>query len=185
MTSLKINLFGEFRVWRGEELVESKEWDRQKTRSLLKLLLTRPGHIFSRDEIFEALWPGVSPKAAERSLRVTVSLLRRALEPNLGRGTDSRYVLQQKTGIHIRLPNADCWVDAWEFEGALQQKADNGPAGRRLRRGHGHEYQGSTQPGAGRVSGGGALRGVGDGGAPGVRRTANSPCSLVCPNAWR
>lgn len=55
MNSLGINLFGEFRVRRGEALIKSKEWDRQKTRSLLKLLLTRPGHVFSRDEIFEAL----------------------------------------------------------------------------------------------------------------------------------
>ena len=115
MVSLKINLFGEFRVRRGEELIESKEWDRQKTRSLLKLLLTRPGHVFSRDEIVEALWPGVSPKTAEKSLRVTVSLLRRALEPDLGRGADSRYVLQRRPGYSFDC-RADCWVDAWEFE---------------------------------------------------------------------
>jgi predicted ATPase/DNA-binding SARP family transcriptional activator len=115
VNSLKVNLFGEFRVQRGEELIESKEWDRQKTRSLLKLLLTRPGHVFSRDEIIESLWPGVSPKSAEKSLRVTVSLLRRALEPELGRGTDSRYVLQRQPGYTFDC-RADCWVDAWEFE---------------------------------------------------------------------
>lgn len=43
MASLKINLFGEFRVWRGGDLIKSEEWGRQKTRSLLKLLVTRPG----------------------------------------------------------------------------------------------------------------------------------------------
>ena len=58
MAALEIKLFGEFRVWRDGELIESEEWDRQKTRSLLKLLLTRPGHVFSKDEIVEALWPG-------------------------------------------------------------------------------------------------------------------------------
>lgn len=115
IASLKINLFGEFRVWRGEDLIESKEWDRQKTRSLLKLLLTRPGHTFSRDEIVEALWPGVAPKAAERNLRVMVSLLRRVLEPDLGRGSESRYVLQKRPGYTFDC-RADCWVDAWEFE---------------------------------------------------------------------
>jgi hypothetical protein len=40
---VKINLFGEFRVWRDGQPIEGKEWDRQKTRSLLKLLLTAPG----------------------------------------------------------------------------------------------------------------------------------------------
>ncbi|MGF1473374.1 MAG: BTAD domain-containing putative transcriptional regulator, partial [Rubrobacteraceae bacterium] len=115
MANLKVNLFGEFRVWRGEELIKSNEWDRQKTRLLLKLLLTRPGYTFSRDEIIEALWPGASPEAAERSLRVTVSLLRRALEPDLGRGSDSRYVLQRKPGYAFDR-RKDCWVDIWEFE---------------------------------------------------------------------
>ncbi len=52
---VKINLFGEFRVWRDGQPIEGNEWDRQKTRSLLKLLLTHPGQVFSRDEIMEVL----------------------------------------------------------------------------------------------------------------------------------
>ncbi len=60
MTELKISLFGEFRVWRDGELIRSEGWNRQKTRSLLKLLLTRPGRVFSKDEIIGALWPDVS-----------------------------------------------------------------------------------------------------------------------------
>ncbi|WP_047864865.1 ATP-binding protein [Rubrobacter aplysinae] len=112
---LQINLFGEFRVRRGEELVGSKEWGRQKTRSLLKLLLTRPGHVFSRDEIIDALWSGLTPDAAERSLRVTVSLLRRALEPDLGHGSASSYIHQKRPGYSFN-SDADCEVDAWEFE---------------------------------------------------------------------
>jgi DNA-binding SARP family transcriptional activator len=58
-TNLEISLFGEFRVWRGGDLIQSEEWNRRKTRSLLKLLLVRPGRAFPRDEILEALWPGV------------------------------------------------------------------------------------------------------------------------------
>src|SRR3712207_3549801 len=86
VSSLKIKLFGEFRVWQGQNPIEGEEWGRQKTRPLLKLLLTRPGRAFSRDEIMEALWPDMSPEAADRSLRATVSLLRRVLEPDLERG---------------------------------------------------------------------------------------------------
>ncbi len=55
------------------------------------------------------------PEAAERSLRVTVSLLRRALEPDLERGSDSRYVLQRQPG-YLFDRGAGCKVDAWEFE---------------------------------------------------------------------
>lgn len=113
--NLEISLFGEFRVWRGGNLIQSEEWNRRKTRSLLKLLLVRPGRVFPRDEILEALWPGVAPEAAERSLRVTVSLLRRALEPDLERGSDSHYVPQRQPG-YLFDREAGCKVDAWEFD---------------------------------------------------------------------
>jgi LuxR family transcriptional regulator, maltose regulon positive regulatory protein len=115
VAGLKIKLFGEFRVQRGEDLIERREWDGQKSRSLLKLLLTRPGHAFSGDEIIEALWPGVSPEAANRRLRITVSLLRRTLEPDLERGSDSRYVLRRRPG-YLFDRHSDCEVDAWELE---------------------------------------------------------------------
>lgn len=115
LAGLKINLTGEFRVWRGGDLVQNEEWNRRKTRSLLKLLLVRPGRTIPRDVILEALWPGVPPEAGGRSLRVTVSLLRRALEPDLERGSDSRYVLQRQPG-YLFDREAECEVDAWEFE---------------------------------------------------------------------
>ena len=121
MSSLKIKLFGEFEVRRGEDLIESREWDRQKTRSLLKLLLTRPGRTFSREEIIEALWPNVSPEAAEQSLRVTVSLLRKALEPGLERGSDSRYILLRRPG-YVFDSDSECEVDAWKVE-ELEKRA--------------------------------------------------------------
>ncbi|MGH3089902.1 MAG: AfsR/SARP family transcriptional regulator, partial [Rubrobacteraceae bacterium] len=122
MVGLRIKLFGEFRVWRGEDLIENEGWGRQKTRTLLKFLLTRPGRAFSRDEIMDSLWPDTPPKSAEKSLRVTVSLLRKALEPNLERGSDSRFVLQKRPGYAFE-SHPDCEVDAWSFE-EHRQKAE-------------------------------------------------------------
>ena len=132
--SLKVSMFGQFRVWRGETSIENGEWDRQKTRSLLKLLLTRPGRAFSKDEIFEALWPDLGPEAAGRSLRVTVSKLRKVLEPDLGRGTDSRYIFSQRPG-YLFDRQADCRVDAWEFEVRLKE-AEAYQGIRKFRRSH-------------------------------------------------
>ncbi|MGH3147988.1 MAG: ATP-binding protein, partial [Rubrobacter sp.] len=120
MGNLKIKLFGEFGVRRGENPVE--EWGGQKPRSLLKLLLTRPGRAFSKDEIVDALWPGVSLQDADRRLRITVSLLRRALEPDLERGSASRYVLSRRPGYSFN-EQADCEVDAWKFQ-EYRQRAE-------------------------------------------------------------
>ncbi|MGH3106435.1 MAG: ATP-binding protein [Rubrobacteraceae bacterium] len=115
MSRLRVQLFGEFRAWRGDTVIASEEWGRQKTRSLLKLLLTQPGRTFPREEILEALWLGTSPEAADHSLRTTVGLLRRALEPDLKRGPDSRYVLSKRPG-YLLDRRADWDVDAWRFE---------------------------------------------------------------------
>ena len=120
LEGLNINMFGEFRVWRGEDLIERKEWGSQKTRPLLKLLLTRPGHAFSRDEIIEALWPGVSPEAGERSLRAAVSQLRRVLEPDLERGSGSHYILSQSPGYSFD-ESSGAWIDTREFEKHLDR----------------------------------------------------------------
>jgi DNA-binding SARP family transcriptional activator len=129
VAGLEIRLFGEFRVRRGEDFVERREWGGQKSRSLLKLLLTRPGRAFSRDEILDALWPGTPPEAAEKSLRVTVSLLRKVLEPGLRRGSESRYVLSRHPGyLFDRHP--DCRLDAWEFEEHQKRAEEAREAGR-------------------------------------------------------
>ena len=130
MTNLKVKLFGEFGVWRGEDPIEGEEWGGQKPRSLLKLLLTRPGHAFSKDEIVEALWPGVSLQDADRRLRITVSQLRRALEPELGRGSNSRYIISQRPGYSFN-ERADCEVDAWKFE-EHRQRAEAAQEAREL-----------------------------------------------------
>jgi len=114
-TSLKVELFGGLRVWRGGELIEGEQWGGWKTRSLFKLLLTRPVRALSRDEIMDALWPESSPTAAEQRLRTTVSLLRRALEPGLARGADSRYILLRPPG-YLFDRDSGCEVDLWEFE---------------------------------------------------------------------
>lgn len=126
VAELKIKLFGEFGAWRGEVPIE--EWGGQKPRSLLKLLLTQPGRAFSKDEIVEALWPGVSLQDADRRLRITVSLLRRALEPDLGRGSDSRYVLSRRPGYSFD-ERADCEVDARKFEKHRQRAESAQEAG--------------------------------------------------------
>ncbi len=63
----------------------------------------------------EALWPAIPPEAAEKSLRVTISLLRKVLQPNPKRGSDSYYVLSRRPGYTFDR-HSNCRVDAWEYE---------------------------------------------------------------------
>ncbi|HUK56253.1 MAG TPA: tetratricopeptide repeat protein [Nitrospiria bacterium] len=117
---LRIELLGPLVIHRNGNPLPSKAWDRQKTRSLLKLLLTAPGRIFSPDEIIDLLWPALKAEEAAKSLRSAVSKLRKALEPDLRQGRLSRYILTERSGYAF-MPSPDALLDTEEVQAALRQ----------------------------------------------------------------
>ena len=82
-----------------------------KQRALLTLLAVRAPQAVSAEAAAEALWPGVSPPDAMRSLQVTVSRLRRSL------GAGGAAVETVTTGY--RLAVAEDAIDARRFEALL------------------------------------------------------------------
>lgn len=50
---LRIQLFGEFAIWRDEIRIE--QWHGEKDKALLKLLISEPGRPFLHDELVEHL----------------------------------------------------------------------------------------------------------------------------------
>ena len=60
---LEIRLFGRFEVLRRGRPVPPSSWGRRKTQTLLKVLLTRPGAVFTQDQLIEALYGGETPQA--------------------------------------------------------------------------------------------------------------------------
>jgi len=127
---LKVKLFGPFQLWRKETLLSHQDWDRRKTRLLLKLLLTRPGKAFTVDQLLDALYPDADPKKVRFNLLGRISQLRRVLEPSLKKGKNSRYILKMGKGTYGFNDQADCWLDTQAFEVSLKQaqgfiKAEN------------------------------------------------------------
>jgi ATP/maltotriose-dependent transcriptional regulator MalT/DNA-binding SARP family transcriptional activator len=66
---------------------------RKKVLSLLGFLLTRPQFSATREQIIEALWPGLDPLSAANSLNQTAYFLRRVFEPAYQEGTSAGYVV--------------------------------------------------------------------------------------------
>lgn len=95
---LTIKLLGRFEVLRDGEPIPDEAWGRRKTKALLKVLLTDPGHVFTHDQLIDALFGGESVDKAAENLYGRVSELRRALEPDLKRGADSAYILRKGPG---------------------------------------------------------------------------------------
>lgn len=111
---VKIFLFGRFSVECDGQLLQT--WRNAKTKSLLKILAGERGRVFSADELIEYLWPGeeVDLRSAASNLRSRIAELRKILDPSLGRGEQSRYILT-RAGGYVLSEESECWVDTEEF----------------------------------------------------------------------
>jgi len=98
---LFIQTLGPFRAWRRGQEIERGAWPREKALHLFQLLVCHRGHGVHRDRILEMLWPDSSASTAATGLRVALSALRNALEPDRESGTDGRFV--RRDGDTIRL----------------------------------------------------------------------------------
>ena len=115
---LSIRLFGRFEVRRGSDPIPSTSWGRRKTLTLLKVLLTNPGHTFTQDQLIEALYGEENPQAKSHNLRGRISQLRHALEPQLEHRGPSRFVT--RVGDGYRFESDDCWIDTEVFQERLR-----------------------------------------------------------------
>ncbi len=90
-----------------------------RVRQALRLLAARAGDPVHRESIVEALWPDTELKAGMHNLQVTISSLRRLLEPEASRG-ESSLVVRQGDAYRLTLPEpAD--IDLVAFERALAE----------------------------------------------------------------
>jgi DNA-binding SARP family transcriptional activator len=128
---LKIKLFDHLEVWRDGTLIPPQAW-RRKTQTLLKVLLSQPGHAFTGDQLIEALFPELDPEKAHRNLRARISELRHILEPDLKKGASSQFILRVGTGSYCFSDKAPYWVDTEEFQKELEAMQALEKAGRWL-----------------------------------------------------
>lgn len=119
---LELHLLGEFRVCRNGRRVDPEALGRPLNRQILQILADRAGETVHAEQIVEQLWPEGDPDKALTNLRARVSELRRALEPDLARGTDSRYIRSVPGGY--RLDPDWVWVDAQSFQARIDRAID-------------------------------------------------------------
>jgi ATP/maltotriose-dependent transcriptional regulator MalT/DNA-binding SARP family transcriptional activator len=112
--ALRVQTFGAFRVWRGTEPVEPREWQRKTARQLLELFVTRRGRMLEREEIFELLWNDESPANARRDFQVALNALNKVLEPNRAADDEPAFIARQDSAYGLRA-DAQIRIDADEF----------------------------------------------------------------------
>ncbi|MBX0326108.1 winged helix-turn-helix domain-containing protein, partial [Oscillochloris sp. ZM17-4] len=118
--TLHVRSLGGFGVWRGEVEIRDRDWRSVKARQLLQLLLVERGRMLPRDRIMDMLWPGLEAEAAANNLRVTLSRLTKAIEPNRPEGAPTYYVVQQGDTYGFNV-ESDHSYDAAEFSAKADQ----------------------------------------------------------------
>jgi len=121
---LRLQTLGPFRVWRGEDEVTGREWQRRKARQLLHLFVTHRGRLLQREEIFEFLWSEESPETAGRDFKVALNALNRVLEPDRAAEDAPAFIVREEAAYGLRA-GADVWLDAEEFGQLIAQAEKN------------------------------------------------------------
>ncbi|MFC0068294.1 BTAD domain-containing putative transcriptional regulator, partial [Umezawaea endophytica] len=108
-----IDVIGAMRVTRDGVPVDVPQLRRTRVRQLLGALVLTP--VLTRDRALDLLWPGLDPASAARNLRVTLTHLRRLVEPGRSGGDATFHV--RSDGDTIRLVGS-AWlsVDLWTFD---------------------------------------------------------------------
>ena len=129
--SLEIFLLGNFQAKVSGASVEEQLWLRRSAKLLIKLLALKPGHKLHREQIIDLLWTEQDSEVAFNNLNKAIYMARRALEPSLGKGSNSQFILTQKQHVSLSSPGA-LFIDAEEFErqGALAIRNNDIEAGK-------------------------------------------------------
>jgi len=137
--TLRIRTLGQFQAWRGNQEISHREWQREKAKNLLQILVTFRGKVLQRDEIIDMLWPGSDAATGSRDFKVALNSLLTALEPGRTARSGSFHLYRRGTAYGLNAASG-YWLDADEFarlssEGfALAAQGCEPEAGDRLRR---------------------------------------------------
>ena len=118
--SLKVYMFGKFRVFQGEQEILDKRWKSKKALMIFKYLLYhRPKGYLKKDVLMELLWPEEDPAKTAKRFHVALASMRKTLEPEIIRGTPSAYILRSGDGYCIDIGD-EGYVDIDNFKKELK-----------------------------------------------------------------
>jgi two-component SAPR family response regulator len=109
--TLRVLTLGGFEVWRGDDQILASEWGGRRTKDLFKLFVIHRHEPVVRDVIIETLWPDFALETALNNLNVTVSTLRRVLEPWLAPREPSSYIFSEDGSHRLNASELDLDVD--------------------------------------------------------------------------
>lgn len=114
-------LFGQFRLFCGQQPVGQLLRRRTKARQLLKWFLLNPGKLCSADEFIDLFWPEISPETALGNFHVTLHYLRRVLQPTLNSRQESSYIRRKPNNFYWFQMDENWWIDASDVQALFER----------------------------------------------------------------
>lgn len=106
---LKIQSFGQFRLWRDGQAIGV--WERPQTETLVKILLVRRAReqrAVSASELITRLWADDNEQTGRKKLLPLISNARRTIEPDI-EPRDSNFILRSANGYFLDLSGQVTW----------------------------------------------------------------------------
>ena len=117
-TRVAVTLLGRFEVRVDGRTIASSRWSRRQSAALVKLLALTPARSLHREQVIDALWPGLAVDDAAPRLHKAAHYARRTL------GHRDAVVLSAET---VRLcPDDDVQVDAMRFQQLAESAVQSG-----------------------------------------------------------
>jgi LuxR family transcriptional regulator, maltose regulon positive regulatory protein len=117
---LKTRAFGALELQVGDRLLAKDQWRSARALRLFHLLLVHRFRWVPREVVLETLWPEAEPEKSELSLRQSILLLRKLLEPELQETRLSRYVRFRGNAYRLD-PGKGYSYDVERFEDLLHE----------------------------------------------------------------
>ncbi|EFK11058.1 conserved hypothetical protein [delta proteobacterium NaphS2] len=125
---LWIQTLNGFEALRGGTAMTEADWQRNKAKTLLKVIVAHGGKKVPKDVVIEDLWPDSSVETGEKNFKVTLHRLRKSLEPDLHKSFGSAYIhLDDK---RISLDAELCEIDAEAFASLIAEGKNHDKQGR-------------------------------------------------------
>jgi DNA-binding SARP family transcriptional activator len=127
---ISVRLFGPISITvRGSKL-GPRDFGGVKPKQILELLLVARGKPLSKDRLADVLWGESLPRNVSGTLETYVSVLRRRLEPNKGRG--SSVLVTEPGAYRLNLDRADVDLDEFDEMVTRARHTEDGAARRLL-----------------------------------------------------
>ena len=111
---LDIRTLGQFEVWRGKNLTNPRDWQREKARQLFQFFINNRGKWFTREQLSDRLWSELDIEASAQNLKVALNALNRALEPHREPG-QSPFFITHRESLYGLNPAAQINLDIDDF----------------------------------------------------------------------